>query len=304
MKKQILLGLCLLALLCACIQPQQAHALTALEPERNCSLTLHYTQEGQGFEGLSIRIYRVAEAFPDGTFELIEPFSGYPVNIHGITSQKEWQDVATTLRAYVAAEQVEPTRVEATGQDGTVVFSDLQTGLYLVCGVVAEKEAGTYKFNDFMVYLPTPLEGEGFNYDVEAVPKCVQFVPNSHYSVVKLWKDTGNEQDRPQTVTVDILKDGVVYETVILNAENNWSYSWTVPQDDSIWSVVEKDVPQGYKVSISENETGFVITNTKTIPTDPPITGDVFPLGLLIALLCFSGFAMVLLGALRERKRA
>lgn len=303
MRKRILLGLCFVALLCACLRPHRAKALTPLEPDRLCSLTLHYTQDGLGFEALSVRIYRVAEAFPDGTFDLIEPYSAYPVNIHGITSQKEWQDVASTLRAYIAADQVEPTRVETTDAEGMVVFRELQTGLYFVHGVVAEKESGTYRFNDFMIYLPTPMENEGFQYDVQAVPKCVQFTPNTHYSVVKLWKDTGNEQQRPQSVTVEIMKDGEVYETVVLSQENQWSYRWTVPHDNSIWSVVEKDVPSGYKVSISENATGFVITNTKTTPTDPPDTGDVFPLGLCTAVLCISGLGLVLLGALRERKR-
>ena len=303
MKQRILLGLCLLAVLLACVQPQQAHALTPLEPDRLCSLTLQYTQDGLGFEDLSIRIYRVAEAFPDGTFALIAPFDQYPVKIHGITSQKEWQDVAFTLKAYIAADSVAPTAVATTGADGTVVFDGLQTGLYYVSGVLAEKESGTYKFNDFMVYLPTPLEGEGFDYDVEAVPKCTQFTPNSHYSVVKLWKDAGNEQERPKEITVEILKDGQVYETVKLSQENNWSYSWTVPQDNSLWAVVEKDVPMGYQVSISENATGFVITNTKTNPTDPPITGDVFPMELMTVVLCLSGLAVLLLGAVGERKR-
>lgn len=304
MRKQILLGLCLFALLWACLQPHQASALTPLEPERLCSLKLHYTQNELGFGDLPIQIYRVAEAFPDGTFELLEPFSGYPVNIHGITSQKEWQDVASTLKAYIAADQLSPTRTENTDPQGSVVFRDLPTGLYYVQGILAENHSGTYKFNDFMVYLPTPLEDEGFNYDVEAVPKCTQFTPNTHYSVVKLWKDAGSEQDRPKNITVDILKDGQVYETVILNADNNWSYHWTVPQDTSIWTVVEKDVPQGYKVSIGENGTGFVITNTKTTPSDPPGTGDVFPLSIFTAALCISGLAMVLLGVLHERKRA
>ena len=303
MKRTILIGLCLALLLCACIQPGRVHALTPLEPDHICSLTLHYTQDGLGFEGLSVRIYRVAEAFPDGTFELVAPFSGYPVNIHGITSQKEWQDVASTLKAYVAADQVEPTAVATTDETGTAVWENLQTGLYFVHGVIAEKESGTYQFNDFMVYLPTPLEGEGFDYDVEAVPKCTQFIPNTHFSLVKLWKDAGNEQDRPKSVTVDILKDGQLHETVVLSQENNWSYNWTVPEGTEVWTVVERDVPAGYTVSISENGYAFVITNTKTNPVDPPVTGDVFPLWLLTSSLCISGFAIVLLSTWRERKR-
>ena len=302
MKKKILSALCLLLMVCAFLQPHRVHALTPLEPERPSSLTLYYTQDGQAFPDLDIRIYRVAEAHPDGTFDLLEPFSEYPVNIHGITSQKEWQDVSSTLRTYITADQVAPTRVATTNEEGTAIFSDLKTGLYLVCGVLAENETGIYRFNDFMVYLPTPLEEGDFDYDMEAKPKCTQFVPKKAYSVVKLWKDAGNEGSRPKSVTVDILKDGVVYDTVVLSADNNWSYVWSVPEDGSLWSVLEKNVPDDYKVTISENAAGFTITNTKPTHEDPPKTGDMTTLWHFAVCLCVSGFGLVLMGLWRGRK--
>lgn len=303
MKQKILLALSLLLLACAFLQPLSAQTMPGLEPDRSCSLTLFYTQDNQGFAELPIRIYRVAEALPDGTFRLVKPFSDFPVNIHGVSSQREWQLVASTLRTYITAQQIEPTQVGYTDAEGTVVFTQLQTGLYLVDGVLAEKEAGTYRFNDFMIYLPTP-KTDGLCYDMEAKPKCTQFTPNAHYNVVKLWKDAGSENSRPQEVTVEIRKDDQLYETVVLNAENNWSYSWRAPLDNSIWSVLEKDVAQEYTVTVSENEHGFVITNTKTTHVTPPQTGDMFPLWLVAAAMCFSGFALVLLGIWRERKQA
>lgn len=302
MKKQIFLGLCLALLLCLLIQPQKAHALTALETEKECCLTLHYVQDGAGFADLPVRVYRVAEAFADGSFELIAPFSGYPVNIHGVTSQTEWQQIASTLNAYISAEQIAPTKTETTDANGTAVFSNLQTGLYLVCGVMAENQNGIFRFNDFMVYLPTPRSDGSFNYDIDAIPKCSKFTPHTQYSVVKLWKDAGNEEIRPQAVTVDILKDGVLQQTVILNGENNWSYSWTAPQDQGVWTVVEKDVPDAYGVSIVEKDGKFIITNTSTNPGKPPQTGDIFPVWMLTVVLCVSGLTLVLMGIWRERK--
>ena len=294
--------LCMALLCCLLWKPVATRGLTPLEPDRDCSLTLYYTQEGIGFGGLEIQIFRVAEAFPDGSFRLIAPFSDYPVNIYGITAQKEWQEVASTLHAYIAANQVAPIGTETTQQDGTAVFSGLQTGLYLVRGAVAENQKGTYQFNDFMVYLPTPGEN-GYDYDVEAKPKCRAFVPHTQYSVVKLWKDVGNETQRPKSVTVEIRKDGVFVEEVILSAKNDWSYHWTVPDGQGRWSVVEKDVPRDYQVSISENDTAFVITNTHAEPGNPPETGDVFASWQMILMMCISGLVFVLLGIWRERKQ-
>ncbi len=292
-----------LLLLFLCLRPVTADALTALEPERDCSLTLYYSQNGEGFPELTIQLYRVAEAAADGTFSLIEPFSGYPVNIHDITSQQEWRDVATTLVAYIAADRVMPTAETVTDAAGTARFAGLQTGLYLVCGVMAENDKGVYRFESFMVYLPTPGE-DHYTYDVEAKPKCSEFTPYTQYSVVKLWNDGGNAEKRPQSVTVEIRKDGIFVEEVVLNQENNWFYSWTVPDGEGHWTVVEKDVPADYQVIIRENETAFVITNSWSDPSRPPDTGHIFPAWQMILIMCVSGFGLVLLGMWRERKQS
>lgn len=303
MKKRICCWLCALLIAGWLLQPMGVMALTSLEAEHPCSLTLSYTQEGIGFSNLEVRIYRVAEAFEDGTFELISPFSNYPVNIHGITSQTEWKTVAATLSAYIAANQVGPTCTKTTDDNGMVVFAGLETGLYLVAGTVAEHESGNYIFDHFMMYLPTPQDDGSFHYDMEAKPKCSDYTPATEYTVVKLWKDSGYANDRPASVTVDILKDGVLEETQTLNAENNWTYTWQVPEGKGVWTVVEKDVPNDYTVTIRSHETTFVITNTHTTPEDTPQTGDTSPLWLYMISMCLSGLMLLILSLSGKRGR-
>ena len=51
-------------------------------------------------------------------------------------------------------------------------------------------------------------------------------------------------------------------DTVILSATNNWYYRWdNLPKSHS-WSVVETDVPDGYRVSYLTSQMTVVITNT------------------------------------------
>ena len=46
--------------------------------------------------------------------------------------------------------------------------------------------------------------------------------------VTKVWDDNDNEEGfQPKSVTVNLKKGGTVLESVELNAENKWSYSWT-----------------------------------------------------------------------------
>lgn len=296
-----LLPLCL-AVVCFFALCSQVFALVPLDPAAPAGLTLYYQKDEKAFSGLQVEIYRVAEAFPDGKFQLIAPYAGYPVNIHDITDQQQWKNIASTLSAYIVADQLTPDATVQTDGQGVARFENLQTGLYLVCRVVAEEQEGTYIFDQFMVYLPTPQTDGTYRYQVEAKPKCTQFTPNTQYTVTKLWQD--DQTDRPQAVTVDIYRDGVLQQTQQLSKDNNWSYTWYVSADDpGQWTVAEREVPAGYKVSIRQNGNVFSVINTRQSHTDTPQTGDTFtPLPWVLAL-CLSGMVLLLLGIYGRRRK-
>lgn len=303
--KNRILPLVLLVVLCAgLLLPLSVSAVTPLDPGADASLTLCYQKDGNAFADLQIGIFRVAEAFPDGSFRLVEPFAAYPVDIHGITMQEQWNYVAQTLCSYIVAEQVAPDREVKTDANGMACFAALQTGLYFVREAVAENESGTYVFNQFMVYVPTPNLDGSYTYNVEARPKCVSFVPKDQYTVTKLWQDAGYQSSRPAEVTVDIYKDGVLHQTQILSEENNWTYTWYVSgEDQGKWTVAERDVPDRYKVTVQQNGSHFSIINTCQTEPDIPSTGDTFSPVLWMALLCFSGVMLLLLGLYTRRRR-
>ena len=304
MRKFAHCAIAVLTILCLFLRPLAVSALESVDTTRCGSLLLEYSSDGVGFSGLEIRIYRIAEIHADGGIDLVAPFDGYPVNIHGIQSQKEWADVADTLAAYIAADQILPTAAVLTDEQGNAAFPELETGVYLVLGVSLEQENRLYTFENFCLFLPRPLEDGTMQYDLVAKPKYT-VTTNSveiSYRVVKLWKDTGDEEQRPVNVTVDILKDGALQETVILSAENDWSYSWSAQDDGSQWVVVEKNIPEGYTVTITANQTVFTITNTGKDP-DPewPQTGDDFPLIPCLMAMSLSGIGLVLCGLYRKR---
>ena len=141
MRRIIMILLCLL--LCC---PASAYAAASVDTAAQCSLTLHYTQEDAGLEGLEIALHRVGEVFSNGTYALTAPYNAYPVNIQGITSQQEWQDVAATLQAYITADGTKSLAVAAADATGTVSFENLQTGLYLISGVTCETQTGICLF--------------------------------------------------------------------------------------------------------------------------------------------------------------
>ena len=304
MRNRILSLLLLILLSVSFLCPLRTYAVEPLDPAADASLTLYYQKDSNAFPDLNIRIYRVARACEDGTFALIAPFSSYPVNIHGITMQEQWTHVASTLASYITANQVSPTQETKTDANGTAQFPSLETGLYLVQEVTAENSTGTYVFNRFMIYLPTPQPDGSYHYAVEAKPKCTGFVPKTQYSVTKLWQDTGNQNSRPKNITVDIYKDGKLQESQILSSVNNWTYTWQVSADDpGKWTVTERDVPDRYQVTIQEKGSVFSIINTCHIIPEIPQTGDSFTPLPWILIMCLSGIGLLILGIYGRRHK-
>lgn len=281
-------------------------AAQGFDAARSCDLRLNYSKEGVAFSNLEIKLYRIALTTDPGIFEKVAPYDGYPVSVAGITSQTEWNEVAATLRGYVQADGIAPYRVATTDENGNATFDKLETGLYLVSGVTAQGTDASYIFHDFMLSLPAVQEGECV-YEVSATPKSTKTTPTDEpvtYTVLKLWKDEGHEKQRPTEITVDLLKDGVLAQTVILNGQNDWKYSFQCEDGTSVWTVVERNVPQGYTVKVSGKETSFVMVNTwEGPPTEPPKTGDTFPLRLYMVATFVAGAVLVMIGVLAGRKK-
>lgn len=99
--------------------------------------------------------------------------------------------------------------------------------------------------------------------------------------VRKAWNDANDAQKlRPQSVTVDVTRNGQTITTLTLNAANRWTQTLTqLPMVDDNgeaydYDVVENDVPEDYTASVVTRGTTFTVINTHRIddgfvPVDP-----------------------------------
>ena len=55
------------------------------------------------------------------------------------------------------------------------------------------------------------------------------------------------------------------FQAVKLNENNNWTYTWNQIEKSDKYSVKEINVPKGYKVTYSNEEYVFTVTNTDTL---------------------------------------
>ncbi len=308
----------LLLCLCVCLMAGHARAAStedAVEPirtGRDCSLSIVYRWDEIAFSDLSVALYRVADVSADYQYTLTSPFRGTRLVLNGVESADEWSTIRSTLEAHILSNGVLPEGIAVTDETGQADFTGLKPGLYLATVGTTTKDGAVYDFASALVALPGLKENGRWQYQVAVAAKGQQLLPpppdeTVELSVLKLWKGDEGQSSRPNSIEVEIFRDGVSYQTVVLSEENHWSYSWTVKQYGADWMVVERNIPAEYSVSVEEWGTAFILTNTllpgeEPPPQEAPKTGDTPHILLYTVLMYVSGAVLILLGLTGKRK--
>lgn len=273
MKKKIsnIILFCFLCLIFGCFN--------ASAEEKNAdTLTITCENNGIFLSNMEWKIYKVADILPNKEFSISGHFKNYPVKLNNL-STSELQAAAVTLETYAKIDEITPNNIKKTDSDGKVIFDNLDFGLYLI--------SGKSVIIDDMFYMPAPSlivldnsedEGVSWRYDVNALPK-LKVLPASlrvydfKCSVKKIWTDD-NENNRPDSITVLLMKDGEEIDSAELNSNNNWTHEWNYLSSEFEWSVIEKDVPENYTVTYTQSDVNikdeiehdieFTINNTYT----------------------------------------
>ena len=177
---------------------------------------------------------------------------------------------------------------DADDQDGyrpDDVTIQLKVGEEIIDQVDVPTDDNAYTFEN----LPKTNGGEELAYYIEGAAvteysvakvsatsvKYTHTPEKTEVSVVTVWTDADDQDGyRPDDVTVNLLADGNIIETVALSGENNWSRSWTNLDKkangvDIDYTVTEIAVDK-YTTNIvktAENTFSYTITNTHTPET-------------------------------------
>lgn len=308
----------LLILLCFCfhflaypvLAASTSDAVEAILPEQECSLTVSYCYGETAFSGIEVKLYRIAEVSADFKYTLTQSFVASDLCLDGIQTAGEWNVIRSTLETYILAYDISPECTAVTNADGLVDFEALKTGMYLAAVSTQELQ---YRFDSALIALPGLGADGRWEYQVSVNAKGEALPPvdsdeETELKVVKLWRGDENQNVRPESIEVEIFCNGVSRETVLLSEENHWAYTWSAKDDGSSWTVIERNVPQGYTMTVEERQGTFVLTNTwtPTVPDDPikpPQTGDTMNILAYVLLMTFSGSMLIILGVTGKKAR-
>ena len=281
-----------------------AFASRNIETGRQGSLSVQFEENGIGFSDVAFSIYWVADISENGTYTLTGDFEQYPVRLEDLDSSG-WRALAQTLDAYAVRDEIAPLMSQQTGPDGSFQITGLSTGLYLISGGQYMEEDIVYTPEPMLVSIPGLAADGTWAYDIDVSCKFEREdttdTPVSR-KVQKVWKDDGNEGKRPEEITVQLLENGNVVDTVVLNRKNNWEYTWNDLEGSSKWQIAEDGVPDGYTVTTTQEGNIFVLTNTYPgkQPSTLPQTGMLW---WPVPLLACSGLLLVAVGLIVRRKR-
>ena len=243
--------------------------------DRKGSITLHVTNSttGEPLEGVTFRLYFFATAHEVGNgirYEFIAPYDKANISIDNL------QDSYLPIHlASFAVFRNLPFVEKSADENGNIIFEELTPGLYLI--VPYGNFDGYYMPSPFIINIPKYDSGNQiWEFDINATPKMLIIDGDAentttYITVQKKWDTNGNH---PEKVTVVLLRDMEEYEKIQLSDSNNWYYRWDNLPKNHVWNVIEKDVPDGYKVQYDSSSNTVTIINksdkhdvTTTVPS-------------------------------------
>ena len=288
-----------LAILICVLVPTAALAAERAEP-----ITVRAVFEGQlPLAGMRFDAYRVADRSSDGTWSLEPRFKAYRSRLETQSGDgNAWATLARVLeRVALMDEACLPDDSAETDEEGTAVFDALEPGLYLMSGQSVCVNRQIYTPSPLLIVCPTECEAE---MELTCSPE------KADYSVQIVWDDEKTPEQRPESLTVQLMCDGKAYgRPVLLSEEQDWRHTWSSLPTAHYWVLAEQAVPGYLDAEVQKEGTAFRMTYAaaQLEPEPQPETEEAPETGnrgwLAVAVLVLLAAAGLILRKTRKKSK-
>ena len=220
------------------------------------SVTLTDKKQNEAIVGAELSVYYVATVLLDDDGNLMYDYTD---DFKQFDTAIDDTELATKLDAFVSQHNVPSTKI-TTNIDGTALCNGLPLGLYFIKQTGAVE--GFAPCTPFLVTVPNEKDGE-YLYDVNASPKT-EVARLVSITIKKVW-NTDKSTEAADSVTVQLLRNGNVVKTAILNMQNNWQITYADMPESDTYSIKEVNIPKGFTATYKQEDYVFTVTNTSTL---------------------------------------
>ena len=245
-------------------------------------ITLTDKEDNIGIENAELGIYHIADASEEShnlVFNYTEKYKKCSADLSNLTLDNITEEVIKCTN------NQEPDYKKMTNESGQVKFKDLKLGLYLV--KQENRIKGYSVIDSYLIMIPEVIDDK-WTYDITSNPKT-EIYKTIDLIVKKEWNKQNEKTKLPEYVTIELLKNNEVIDTIKLSKENDWTYTWLDIEKSDKYSVQEIDIPDGYTATYKNDGYTFIVTNTDKLPQ----TGQ---LKWPIAILSITGLLFISIG--------
>ena len=251
------------------------------------SVTLTDKKQSEAIVGAELSLYYVATVIMDENENLIY---NYTNDFKQLDCAIDDAELATKLDLFVSQHSI-PSVKTTTNINGTAMCAELPLGLYFIKQTGAVE--GFAPCTPFLVTVPNEKDGK-YLYEVNASPKT-EVTRITSITIKKVW-NTDKSTEAADSVTVQLLRNGNVVKTAILNMQNNWQITYADMPESDTYSIKEVNIPKGFTATYKQEDYVFTVTNTSTLIQ----TGQlIWP----IPVLAISGMLLIAVGIILLQKK-
>lgn len=208
--------------------------------------------------GQSVRLYlvgQIGDGAQAGALTGVFAESGVRIDVD---EPAEKTGTAALLAGYAKTRKVKPLQEITVQENGSITFSGLSAGIYLVTADPYHDSKKTFLTSPLVLFAAA---GQSVICSAK-VTGWDNPDGTKELSVIKVWDgEEGIEENRPDRIEVSLLMDGEIRETFSLSGEENWSRTFADLPDGHDYTFLE-EVPEGYMVSMETAGGTTVLTNT------------------------------------------
>lgn len=248
------------------------------------NITLIESQNSERVENAEIEIIKIADAYIDENSNLAYKKINEINTCNFELSNLELDGLKENIESCINDLNITGIK-DTTDAKGNVIFNNLDLGLYLVRQT--NDVEGYSTINSYLITIPTIIDNS-WEYDLSSEPKT-EIIKLMDLKVNKIWKTDRKISDY---VTLQLVLNDRVIDTVKLSKDNNWEYTWRrIPLNDE-YEIKEINIPKGYTAIYEKNNNNYTVINADNLPHTGQNTYIAYIIGVSGIILFVLGFGL------------